>query len=83
MPLVREPKPLPSELGYVPPGSTPYKVATNDSWWTLVDRPDVTFSKMTALDLCYFNFRTRKPTEVNWTELVRGSARAVRSQGCT
>ena len=60
MPLVREPKPLPSELGYVAPGSTAYKVTTNDTWWTLADCPDLKFSKMTALDLCYFNFRTEK-----------------------
>jgi hypothetical protein len=66
MPIMREPKPHPSELDYVPPFSRPYKVSPNDSWWTLAERPDVKFSGMTAQDLCYFNFRTRKPAEINW-----------------
>jgi hypothetical protein len=66
MAISREPKPRPSELDYVPPNSRPYKVTPNDSWWTLADRSDVKFSGMGALDLCYFNFKTRKPPEINW-----------------
>ena len=66
MAISHEPKPRPSELDYVPPGSRPYKVTPHDTWWTLADRPDVKFSGMSALDLCYFNFNTRKPPEINW-----------------
>src|SRR5688572_26634086 len=66
MPVMQEPNPRPSELDYVPPSSRPYKVSPGDSWWTLAERPDVTFSGMSAIDLCYFNFRTRKPSEINW-----------------
>jgi hypothetical protein len=66
MPITHEPKPLPSPLDYVPTSGTPYKVATNDSWWTLAERPEVRAAGMTANDLCYFNFKTRKPAEINW-----------------
>jgi hypothetical protein len=64
--ISKEPKPHPSELDYVPPDSRPYKVTPNDNWWTLAEREDVKFSGMSALDLCYFNFKTRKPAEINW-----------------
>jgi hypothetical protein len=64
--ISHEPKPRPSALDYVPADSRPYKVTTNDDWWTLAARSDVTFSGMSALDLCYFNFKTRKPAEINW-----------------
>ena len=66
MAISREPKPRPSELDYVPTNSRPYKVTPDDTWWTLAERADVTFSGMSALDLCYFNFKTRKPEEINW-----------------
>ena len=66
MALAHEPKPRPSELDYVPPDSRPYKVTPDDNWWTLAERSDVKFSGMSANDLCYFNFKTRKPSEINW-----------------
>lgn len=66
MAISHEPKPRPSELDYVPPDSRPYKVTPEDNWWTLADRSDVTFSGMSANDLCFFNFKTRKPSEINW-----------------
>jgi hypothetical protein len=66
MPLTREPKPLPSPLTYVPPNSVPYKVADQDSFVTLAARADMQAKKLSASDLCYFNFKTRDPLEVNW-----------------
>ena len=63
---MREATPRPSELTYMPPDSRPYKVTPDDNWWTLAARPDVTFSGMSALDLCFFNFTPRKPPEINW-----------------
>lgn len=66
MPIEREPRPLPSPLDYVPATGVPYKVKTGDSWWTLADLPAVRESRMTALDLCEFNFKTRNPAEINW-----------------
>ena len=66
MAITREPKPMPSPLDYVPADSRPYKVTPSDNWWTLAERSDVKFSGMSALDLCYFNFKTRKPPEINW-----------------
>jgi hypothetical protein len=66
MPITREPKPLPSPLDYVPDQSTAYRVKSGDSWWTLAEQPQVKAVAMSALDLCYFNFKTRKPPEINW-----------------
>jgi hypothetical protein len=66
MPITKEPKPLPSELQYVPANSAPYRVVDGDSWFTLAERPEVRTAGMTANDLCQFNFRTRKPNEINW-----------------
>jgi hypothetical protein len=66
MPIMQEPKPLPSPLDYVPEGTVPYRVSNNDNWWTLAERPEVRASLMSANDLCYLNFRTRKPAEINW-----------------
>lgn len=66
MPIMKEPKPLPSPLDYVPEQSAPYTVTSKDSWDTLVLRPDVQNSGMSAYDLCYFNFKTRNPAEINW-----------------
>jgi hypothetical protein len=54
------------DVQYVPPNSTPYKVTARDSWWTLADRPEVKAAKLSALDLCVYNFRTRNPAEINW-----------------
>lgn len=66
MAIVREPMPLPSDLSYVPAEGTPRRVATGDSWYSLAERPEVRATGMTANDLCYFNFKTRKPPEINW-----------------
>ncbi len=66
MVLMREPRPLPSAMDYVPPNSKPLKVGGNDSWWSIADRPDVASSGMSAMDICFFNFRTRDGREINW-----------------
>jgi hypothetical protein len=66
MPIVKRPEPLPSTLDYVPPEGMPYKVANQDSWVTLADRQVVRDAGMSARDLCFFNFRTRHPSEINW-----------------
>lgn len=66
MPVTKEPKPLPSPLEYVPEQSVPYTVTSKDSWDTLALRPDIQSSGMSGYDLCYFNFKTRNPAEINW-----------------
>lgn len=67
MATVIKPQPLPDDWQtYVPAQGTPYKVSNGDDWWKLADRPEVRNTGMTANDLCYFNFRTRKPPEINW-----------------
>jgi hypothetical protein len=88
MPIVREPKPLPSPLTYVPPQSVRYKVASNDSFDTLVLRPDVRAAGATcapplkaADDLAFFNFRTRNPPEINWYLFNKVGCRKVTHDG--
>ena len=66
MPIIKEPRPLPSDLLYVPSNSMPYQVTNGDSWRTLAMRPDVKLTGMHPYDLCYFNFKTRTPSEINW-----------------
>ncbi|MCX7324131.1 MAG: hypothetical protein NTZ14_06770 [Hyphomicrobiales bacterium] len=66
MVLKTKPSPLPSPLDYIPPTSTEVKVKSTDSWWTLAELPAVKAAKLNANDLCYYNFKTRKPTEINW-----------------
>jgi hypothetical protein len=66
MPIVKEPRPLPSDLSYVPPGTKPYKVSDQDSWWVLADRSDIKATGLSANDLCHLNFKTRDPPEINW-----------------
>jgi hypothetical protein len=66
MPIVAMPNPLPSSLDYKPPLGKPFKVGDNDSWWTLADRPEVKSVRMSASELCYFNFLTHRPAEINW-----------------
>lgn len=61
-----EKAPSSPDLQYVPPNSAPYKVSARDNWWSLADRPEVKAAKLSALDLCVFNFRTRNPAEINW-----------------
>ena len=88
MPIVREPKPLPSPLTYVPPQSVRYKVATNDSFDTLAARPDITAAGAgcspplkVANDLAFFNFRTRNPPEINWYLYNKVGCRRVTHDG--
>jgi len=64
--LITQPKPLPSELKYVPDHGEAHAVATGESWWTLAELPLVRQLHMSAGDLCYFNFKTRNPREINW-----------------
>jgi hypothetical protein len=66
VPIVKEPRPLPSPLDYVPAESRPHRVAASDNWWTLADRAEVKAAGLSANDLCYFNFKTRRPAEINW-----------------
>ncbi|MCL6504013.1 MAG: hypothetical protein K6T86_15120 [Pirellulales bacterium] len=66
MPIEKKPNPLPSPLDYVPPNSVPYRVGSNDSWYTLAELPQVKAAGLSANDLCHFNFKTRKPSEINW-----------------
>lgn len=66
MPIVSTPKPLPSSLDYVPPDSVPYSVTSADSWDSLARRPDMQDAGVSSYDLCYFNFKTRNPAEINW-----------------
>jgi hypothetical protein len=66
MPIAKEPKPMPSSLDYVPENSVPYTVSSRDSWEKLAQRSDVQNAGMSAIDLCYFNFKTRNFAEINW-----------------
>jgi len=69
MAIVSKPIPLPSKLDYVPPNSDPHQVnqgKERESWYSLADLPVVKSVGMTANDLCYFNFLTRKFPEINW-----------------
>lgn len=67
MPLETKPSPLPPDWDtYVPAGSHSYNPKTKESWETLAQRPEVKNLGMSANDLCYFNFRTRNPREINW-----------------
>lgn len=66
MAIVREPKPLPSPLDYVPTNSTEHTVGSQDSWFTLAERAEVKAAGLSANDLCHFNFKTRQPAEINW-----------------
>ncbi len=61
-----EKAPTSPDLQYAPPDSVPYKISARDSWWTLAERPEVKAAKLSALDLCVYNFRTRNPAEINW-----------------
>jgi len=67
MPLVLKPSPLPADWEtYVPPDSQPYHPGNGESWETLAQRPEVKSLGLSANDLCYFNFRTRDPFQINW-----------------
>jgi hypothetical protein len=66
VPFITKPDPLPSDLTYVPEHGEPHTVATGESWWTLAELPRVRAAARSASDLCYFNFKTRNPREINW-----------------
>jgi hypothetical protein len=66
MPLTQEPKPRPTDLIYIPENSEPYRVKDGDSFFSLALLPQVQAAGLSAGDLCYFNFKTRKPIEINW-----------------
>jgi hypothetical protein len=88
MPIVHEPRPLPSPLTYVPPQGVRYKVATMDSFDTLIMRPDVRAAGATssppvktANDLAFFNFKTRNPPEINWYLFNKVGCRRITHDG--
>lgn len=81
MPLVRKPALLPSELAYVPEHGETHIVASGESWWTLAELPRVRTLHQTASDLCYYNFRTRDPQEINWYLYHRVGCRRVTRDG--
>ena len=81
MPITSEPKPLPTPLNYVPAGSVPYRVSADDSFYSLADRPDVKSFGLSPNDLCYFNFGTRKPPEINWYLYHKVGCRSVTHDG--
>lgn len=60
------PNPMPSELNYIPANSIAYKVKKADSFFNLVEKPEVKAAGMKPIDLCYFNFKTKNSTEINW-----------------
>jgi hypothetical protein len=66
MPIVKEPRPLPSPLDYVPPNSVTYEPTAHDSFDSLAQRPDMQNAGVSSYDRCYFNFKTRNPAEINW-----------------
>jgi hypothetical protein len=66
MALVTKPNPLPSGLNYVPPNSEEHRVRNGESWEVLAELPGPKAARMSPNDLCYFNFRTRVPREINW-----------------
>ena len=66
MAIVKEPKPLPSPLDYVPANSVEYSVTSNDSWDALAQRQEMRSAGISANDLCYFNFKSRHAAEINW-----------------
>ena len=67
MPIMYKPNPLPSELNYTPPTGLLAPVSEGDSFSTLIEEyAPLKERGLTALDLCYYNFKTRKPAEINW-----------------
>jgi hypothetical protein len=60
MPIEKRPQnPLPRN--HKPAGGTPYKVKTNDDWYSVAKANGIA-----PLDLIYFNFHTRDPAEINY-----------------
>jgi hypothetical protein len=66
MPLTHKPNPMPSEIDYIPANSEPYLTTGGESFYSLADLPQVKSAGLSPLDLCYFNFKTRKQSEINW-----------------
>jgi hypothetical protein len=66
MPLTHEPKPLPSELDYVPDNSLPIIPYAGLSFYFLAKSGLAKAAGMTAMDICFYNFKTRNPTVINW-----------------
>jgi len=60
MPLEKRPA-IPFPRGYVPQGGTPYRVKTNEDWYSVAAAHGVS-----AQDLIYFNYQTHDPKEVNY-----------------
>jgi hypothetical protein len=56
-------------------------VATGESWWTLAELPRVRAAHKSASDLCYFNFKTRNPREINWYLYHKVGCRQVTHDG--
>lgn len=81
MAIVKTPNPLPSELTYVPPNSKEVKVKSGDSWWTLAETAEARAAGMTANDLCYFNYKTRTPAEINWYLYNKTGCRSTTKDG--
>jgi hypothetical protein len=50
----------------VPQHGERHTVKSGESWWTLAELPRLRAAHKSASDLCYFNFKTRVPREVNW-----------------
>lgn len=76
-----EKKPLLPDLQYRPPNSLEYKVKDGDTFEKLVSQPQVKPTGMSALDLCYFNFKTRDPGEINWYLYHRVGCRLTTRDG--
>ena len=80
MPLTHKPDPLPSELTYRPELGVEYPVKNRESWYTLAELPRVRAAHTTS-DLCYFNFKTRNPREINWYLHHKVGCRSVTRDG--
>ena len=61
-----EKKPALADLNYRPSDALQYKVKSGENWFTLASRSEAALKGMSALDLCFYNFRTRDPAEINW-----------------
>jgi hypothetical protein len=67
MPLTHKPNPMPSEVTYQPENSQMYLILRrNESFFSIAQLPQLVKLGISPMDLCYFNFRTRKPSEINW-----------------
>jgi len=53
-------------MTYVPQGGVPYTVQNDDDWWKLAAKPEIKALGYDAIGLCYFNFQTKNPPEINY-----------------